>query len=158
MTREHIIEALNNLRQDRGSLDELTNSDLVDAILALENYGTDLHPVDKDQIIEQKDEISCEKCALFQRWNPEQKERESAEEILKTKTFYPGYSSEIIEAMIEYAQSRQPEKVDDARSIIIQFLSESTWIKLPERKDCIDVADEWLRDHPEQFKPQNKKI
>ena len=33
--REQIIEGVNNLRQRRGSLDELSNEDIADAILAL---------------------------------------------------------------------------------------------------------------------------
>jgi hypothetical protein len=120
-------------------------------------------------------EISCEKCALFQIWNPEkegerdpdwgrvfreQSESKTAEEILewcKRRMPYSGPSEspqlwaerrvfeakmiqEYIKAMEEYRQ--QPKK--DERSLIIQFLAESTWIKLPEGKDCIDIADEWI--------------
>jgi hypothetical protein len=61
MKREQIIEILNNLRRNRGSLDELSNNDIADAILALE-------PDLKDELIEflkwYKNLSSSSKCTV----------------------------------------------------------------------------------------------
>ena len=52
----------------------------------------------------------------------------------------------VCKVMEEYArQFRGQKEVSDERSILIQFLSEYLYIKLPEGKDCIDVVDEYLK-------------
>ena len=47
-----------------------------------------------------------------------------------------------VDGNLDDEKMAQPK--EDERSLIIQFLAESTWIKLPEGKDCIDIADKWL--------------